>query len=730
METPIESLNFSEREKKYYTIEFEQITTEQKRPLIERELSGQAAAQFLRQLKIKENDLSTIWNLVSEHKAYLKLPNFMAAMRLCSALKQGKPLTSQNYLTEQNVLARRSRNVPNRNSLPNEDDKKPVEDKKAVENQGITVVDREKVKEDEKIEENKVLGNEICLRPKDIMPIPLQVSQEVSFTKFGKFEDMDLDDDQKGKNKEQPQNEVKIIEKPKDPETEKVVEAKIEIPIEIPQKKLEKDKNEDLQEKLIEKIKLELGENFEKPSFPVPIISKEDMLSDIPSFTENPDTSSPKPQIKDPSDQKPIRKLVQEDLSSESFKLPESNNLSPSSLEAKSSVEELKSQPKLFPRVPSLPKIYKSLLSKIPEEITPPKSSSSRDPQITVENPVLITSGWLGSSSYYIYTIVTRVSGKIFTVKRRFSDLDWMHYQLVSKYKGFIIPSRPDKKLIKNTDEKFVEERRLQMEKYLNIIAKHPILGSSIAFKIFTQTANEKFDKEKAKAEAVEEYQEYRSLEDAVDKVFALVQNKFQIIFSQKIVPFSKEMSEIEEKLIKLEAPIQTLSGSFSHWSQISIESNKIVSSMKLSNEFSNFLNNFKALVRSNSQDLTRLSLEVKEEQLRLEGLKEALNTYKTTVEECCKLQTLISRKLGKHKSSSDEDTAARYLSEIQSTQDTIDKYNKTLTEIEENVIKENLTFDSAKSEHLELTIRDLVYSQKSSYAKETEFWKSCLNLQ
>ncbi|OMJ76525.1 hypothetical protein SteCoe_24102 [Stentor coeruleus] len=729
METPIESLNFSEREKKYYTIEFEQITSEQKRPLIERELNGQVAAQFLRQLKIKENDLSTIWSLVSEHKPYLKLPNFMAAMRLCSALKQGKPLVSQNYLTEQNVLARRNRNIPNRNSLTNEDEKKSVEDKKAVENQGITVIDREKVKEDDKIEENKVVCNEVCIKPKELMPIPLQVSQEVSFPKFGKFEDMDLEGDQTAKNKEKVQSEEKIIEKPKDPEPENSLKANIQTPIEAPQEKLEKDPIENSQEKPVEKIQLELEVKSEKPLFPVPIISKKDMLCDIPSFTENPDTS-PKPQIKDPSDQKPIRKLIQEDFSSESYKLPESSNLSPSSLETKSSVEEVKAQPKLFPRVPSLPKIYKSLLSKIPEEITPPKSSSSRDPQITVENPVLITSGWLGSSSYYIYTIVTRVSGKIFTVKRRFSDLDWMHYQLVSKYKGFIIPSRPDKKLIKNTDEKFIEERRLQMEKYLNIIAKHPILGSSIAFKIFTQTANEKFDKEKSKAEAVEEYQEYRSLEDAVDKVFALVQNKFQIIFSQKIVPFSKEMSEIEEKLIKLEAPIQTLSGSFSHWSQISIESNKIVSSMKLSSEFSIFLNNFKALARSSSQDLTRLSLEVKEEQLRLEGLKEALNTYKITVEECCKLQTLISRKLGKHKSSSDEDTAARYLNEIQSTQDTIDKYNKTLTEIEENVIKENLTFDSAKSEHLDLTIRDLVYSQKNHYAKEAEFWKSCLNLQ
>ena len=302
-----------------------------------------------------------------------------------------------------------------------------------------------------------------------------------------------------------------------------------------------------------------------------------------------------------------------------------------------------------------------------------------------------------------------------------------MHNQLVLKYKGFIIPSRPDKKLIKNTDEKFVEERRLQMEKYLNIIAKHPILGTSLAFKIFTQSPNEKFEKEKIKAEAMNEFTEYRSLEDAIDKVFALVQNKFQIIFSQKIVPFSKEMSDIEDKLIRLEAPIQTVSGAFSSWVQNHSENMKIFFGLKLGSDFFNIMSNYKSLFRNNFSELTRLSLEIKEEQLRLEGLKEALNSYKNTVEECCKLQTLISRKLGKHKSSSDQDTAARYLSEIQATQDTIDKYNKTLTQIEENVMKENSSFDLVKTQHLEQTIKEIITTQKEYYAKESSFWKESL---
>jgi PX domain len=621
METSMELLQFSDRERKYYSQEFEQITSEQMRPIGERELMGQTAAQFFRQLKISDSDLSTIWELVCERRAYLKLPNFMAAMRLCSAIKQGKPLTKQSYLIEQNVLARRTKGLPNKN---------PVEEEKKNENEDtkkINVIEEVKFAPEKKIE---VVDNTV----KETPSIPLQISQEVLL----------------------PSNRNK-------PE---LVQIK----------------------------------NFSKFENSI----SEETLHDIPLFPDNVRMPDPKPkEINFGPNPHSIRKEVK--------------------IEPKPKPEEQNAPLKLFPK---LSKVYKSDLTQIEEESCTPKNMS-KDSIISVEKPVLISSGWLGGKSYHLYTIITRSQSNIFTVKRRFSDMDWMHNQLVAKHKGFIIPSRPDKKIIKNTDEKFIEERRLQMEKYLSIIAKHPILGTSAPFKTFTQTPNEKFEKEKAKVEASDDYQEYHSIEDAVDKVFALVQNKFQIIFSQKIIPFSKEMSEIEEKLIKLEAPTQTLSGAFSGWVQNKVEGVKILSSMKLGNDFLSVISQYKSISRSNSQELVRLTLEIKEEQLRLEGLKEALNSYKGTVEECCKLQTLITRKLGKHKSSSDEDTAARYLSEIQSTQDTIDKYNKSLSKIEENVIKENSSFDMVKNEHLETTIKEIIISQNNYYHAEASFWKGCL---
>ena len=61
---------------------------------------GGAAAGFFRLLRIQDSELSKIWDLVSDGKPYLKLHNFMAAMRICSAKKQGKEIAREHMLVE------------------------------------------------------------------------------------------------------------------------------------------------------------------------------------------------------------------------------------------------------------------------------------------------------------------------------------------------------------------------------------------------------------------------------------------------------------------------------------------------------------------------------------------------------------------------------------------------------------------------------------------------------
>jgi len=530
MENSISKITFSERETKYYTEEFEKLTSSQKKPLHERELMGAPAATFFKQLKINNEDLSSIWDLVSESKGFLRLPNFMAAMRLCSAKKQGKDICKENYEKEQSVLARK---------------KKPKKTSDTSEMQDINL-----------------------------------------------------------QNSEQPQPTEVIT-----PES----------PIEVP----------------------------------------EEVAHSAP-------------------------------------------------------VEPSK------PKMPSIAKVYSSPLSQIEEESSP----RVWDFVVSVESPTLVASGWFGSSSYYLYTIVTRNRGKIYTVKRRFRDLDWLHTQILKKYKGYNIPPLPEKKLLCNTDEKFIEERRADMQKYLNLLASHSEISSSPFLKLFLQCPNDKFETEKNKVEENSETPEFLGIEDTYDRLMASVQNKMQLVFNHKLVPFSSEISEIQEKITRLEAPTQAFCGAFVHSVSCQDETNFNFTKLSIPE-----LEKFNRIIQSYSSELKKASVnkavqEIKEQQLRLDGLKQAINSYKETLAECSCQEALISRKLAKHRSSCDEETAAKYLSEIQRTQTSIDKLHSDIETIKKNVQKENTTFESGRTQHFSETLKQMITSQNEFHANEALFWQ------
>jgi hypothetical protein len=65
------------------------------------------------------------------------------------------------------------------------------------------------------------------------------------------------------------------------------------------------------------------------------------------------------------------------------------------------------------------------------------------------------------------------VFNKTHSTARRFSDLDWLNSYLTSKYEGFSIPPLPGKDRFSRNSEGFLERRRREIEKYLNIIVNH-----------------------------------------------------------------------------------------------------------------------------------------------------------------------------------------------------------------------------------------------------------------
>ena len=69
-----------------------------------------------------------------------------------------------------------------------------------------------------------------------------------------------------------------------------------------------------------------------------------------------------------------------------------------------------------------------------------------------------------------------------------------MKEALASRWPGVYIPAIPEKKLMGNKDDKFVEERRALLERFMKEVAKYDYLTFSREFKVF---ARERGDIEK-----------------------------------------------------------------------------------------------------------------------------------------------------------------------------------------------------------------------------------------
>ncbi len=148
-------------------------------------------------------------------------------------------------------------------------------------------------------------------------------------------------------------------------------------------------------------------------------------------------------------------------------------------------------------------------------------------------------------NSYVQYRLETKSilpgydSTTVHIVLRRFSDFEWLLTQLQQNemYKGLIIPVLPEKKLIGNLDNTFVEKRKEELESFLRVIATHPRLKFDPQLRAFLTLSD--FDKYRVNPTTFEKvlgYVEYlpsvknislASLTDAVQASIVTVKNEF-----------------------------------------------------------------------------------------------------------------------------------------------------------------------------------------------------------
>ncbi|KAL8516401.1 hypothetical protein ACS0TY_014890 [Phlomoides rotata] len=125
------------------------------------------------------------------------------------------------------------------------------------------------------------------------------------------------------------------------------------------------------------------------------------------------------------------------------------------------------------------------------------QSSSSEYLRISVSNPQkeVESSNSIvpGGNTYISYLITTSTDisdygGSDFGVRRRFKDVVTLSDRLSESYRGFFIPPRPDKSLVESQvmqKQDFVEQRRVELEKYLRRLARHPVIKKSDELRVF-----------------------------------------------------------------------------------------------------------------------------------------------------------------------------------------------------------------------------------------------------
>lgn len=166
-----------------------------------------------------------------------------------------------------------------------------------------------------------------------------------------------------------------------------------------------------------------------------------------------------------------------------------------------------------------------------------------------VKNPVK-------TAGHITYTVAGVDSEGPFEQQRRFREFFALKNTLVSRWPGIYIPALPEKKIVGNKDQNFIEERRILLERFMKDIAKFDYLTDSKEFKIF---ARERGDIEKMLAsllkqtpmQVLEKYRlNFNIEEDQEGAILTTYKENIMTFqnFAKKVIP----TMEIQKKQMKI----------------------------------------------------------------------------------------------------------------------------------------------------------------------------------
>jgi len=115
--------------------------------------------------------------------------------------------------------------------------------------------------------------------------------------------------------------------------------------------------------------------------------------------------------------------------------------------------------------------------------------------RIRIQKPSVKSSN-MGLTGHTLYEVFTKTSLPHFVfremhVRRRFKEFEWLRSRLSRRYLGCVIPKLPKKRVYGNFEPVFVEERRLELQLFLNYVIRHPLLTKSLELEIFLSASRQ-----------------------------------------------------------------------------------------------------------------------------------------------------------------------------------------------------------------------------------------------
>ncbi|KAI8992330.1 hypothetical protein BDB01DRAFT_841649 [Pilobolus umbonatus] len=136
------------------------------------------------------------------------------------------------------------------------------------------------------------------------------------------------------------------------------------------------------------------------------------------------------------------------------------------------------------------------------------------------------------------------------SVRRRFQDFVWLHNVFYTTYPACFIPPLPNKhRLVSLSDRfnaEFIEKRRISLERFMQRIARHPILGQSEIFMMFL--ASTEFNDASARALRDGQKTMFDTLGDTLLNAFAKIRKP-----DPRFIEMKERCERMEENLDMLQ---------------------------------------------------------------------------------------------------------------------------------------------------------------------------------